>query len=85
MVMALSPPCRRNRGAGRKRRTLQHRLEGLDGRYLDALEQRRKIIQTYDTLAEPGLGVIPSSSKTVGTAGLCGDQLNILQREVNHA
>jgi hypothetical protein len=55
-------------------------MEGLDGRYLDALEQRREIIQTYDTLAEAGLGVILSSSETVGTAGLGGDQLNILQR-----
>jgi hypothetical protein len=60
-------------------------MQGRDGRYPDALKQRREILHTYDTLAEPGLRVIPVSSEIVRIAGLCGDQLNILQREVNHA
>jgi hypothetical protein len=59
-------------------------MEGLDGRYLDALEQCREIVHIYDTLAEPGPGVILSSSGTIGTAGLGGDELNILHREVHH-
>ena len=47
-------------GRGRQLHPFPHRRQGLDGRYLHAIEPCREIVQNYDTLVQSGRWLILS-------------------------